>query len=242
MTICLWNWASKGRGTNADWHGKTAAVWDPPVNLPLSPPQILLVPQEWLTGRLVSHGAVSYRHVNQHAWYALCILVRSWCRMGQPSIEVNLRADIYCKTCDIQPRQTAASNGWTRFYGTIKLYWYQTWSLLRNLSTCVSWILATVLHLITFFMCEFNFSLFVHFQCCVFFVSCCTWGKKIVISTTFLPIQLPSFLQNYGQQTGIPAATRIFSYFRSLFIDRVVHLLSKPPVSAVWTVHLHKKK
>jgi hypothetical protein len=72
----------------------------------------------------------------------------------------------------------ATCNGWTHFYGKGKFLWYQTWSLLRNLSTWVSWILATVLQLIIFFMCKLNFPLFVQRKCCVFLCHAVRGAKK----------------------------------------------------------------
>lgn len=55
----------------------------------------------------------------------------------------------------------------------------------------------------------------------------------------FLHIQVPSFLQNYGQEIGILAASRTFSYFMSLLIDRVMHLSN--PQSLQYEMYIRTK-
>lgn len=96
------------------------------------------------------------------------------------------------KTRDLgYPCKTATCHIWSHFYGTGKLLWHYSWSLLCNLANCLSWILDTVPRLV---LRTFNLPTLADLNICTFLCHTAYGSKSSFISrTTFCPITLHPF-------------------------------------------------
>jgi hypothetical protein len=95
-----------------------------------------------------------------------------------------------------------------------------------NFATHVPWILATESHLVVRFMCKFNLPMLADIKGCIVFVSYCKWARTSFNSRTFCPINLHPFPHLWATDLNFLVATDSLMYLRSLFIDRVMNLLS----------------
>jgi len=149
---------------------------------------------------------------------------------------------MYNTTCQFgHPVSSATWHNWLQFYWTGKFIWYYKWSLLDNLATCLSWILAIVSQLVIRLVCKLNFPFLVNLKsyimCVILYIG--RSSHSLAEISLFSPPNLHSS-KLWTTDKNFIVAYDPLRYCRSLFIDRVNLLLSSWTTcqSALWTVHL----
>jgi hypothetical protein len=116
-----------------------------------------------------------------------------------------------------------------------------SWSLLSNLATCLSWILATVSHLVFCCMFVLNLPVLAKPKCCVVFVSYCTWAEIVIHEQIYLlPVHTP-----FSTSTGIFywQLTQYFTSGHYYWLGYVQYLLSNSTnchCSLNWRLAVHR--
>jgi len=141
---------------------------------------------------------------------------------------------IYSKTYEVgHTCKSATCHSWPHFYGTSKFLWNYTWSLVRNLATCISWILATVARFVLCCLCKFILPVMAYLK------SCRVFGRNssFIIRTALCLLSLRPLLTSLDNTLEFSTGNWTITWLKgSLFINRVIYLLAN------WTTWLSTLK
>jgi len=118
--------------------------------------------------------------------------------------------------------KSATCHGWPYYYGTIKFLWHCTWPLLCILATCLSQIMAKVVHFLLHSLYMFNRPMLANLKSCIVVVSYGTYAEISICQQNYLlSNKSPSFVHKYAQHIGI-----WLLYLKFLLSQRVRYLFS----------------
>jgi hypothetical protein len=111
----------------------------------------------------------------------------------------------------------------------------------HNLTTCVLWNLATASQLGQWFMQRHNSPVLTGLKSCTVFVSYCTGAEILIYIITCCQCNLSSFSTSMENRLEFSSGNWPVAVLSSPYaLARLCTFPTQPPVSAIWTVHLHR--